>query len=547
MKSAILPTSSRHAARPWLLVAGAIAALVLMPLIAILVLAITPTDNIWPELAASVLPRYISNSLALMLVVGVGAGVIGSVTAWLVVMTQFPGRRVLEFALLMPLAVPAYIGAYALVDFLEYAGPVQSALRATFGWTSARDYWFPEIRSFSSAAFVLSFALYPYVYLLARAAFRGQSMAMIDVSRALGKSQFRTFCTVSLPLARPAVAVGVAIVMMEVLNDFGTVEYFAVQTLTTGIFSVWLERGNAGGAAQIACVMLTLVMVLAVIEKISRKSRRYEATSRSYSPIRPRILKTHHARLALMICATPVLVGFVLPVGVLLSLAFKSSKGWLEPGLLQAAWHSAALSISAAVLAVLLGLLVVFGARQSQSNWPRLLLPVTSIGYAIPGAVLAVGVLIPLAAFDNWIADRVLDLTGYEIGLTLTGTAFAILFAYIVRFFAISQGAIDAALARISPNMDMAARSLGKAPKGVLRHVHLPLIKGSLATAGLLIAVDAMKELPATLVLRPFNFETLATRVYGLASLEDLEGAAPGALVVIAVGLLPVLLLNRFR
>lgn len=538
---------TKSPARPWLIAACAIAAFVLLPLVTILILAFTPTENIWPELMASVLPRYISNSVSLMLIVGLATGVMGALTAWLVVMTRFPGRRALELALLAPLAVPSYIGAYALVDFLEYAGPLQTGLRAMFGWTSARDYWFPEIRSLSGAAFVLSFALYPYVYLLARAAFRSQSMAMIDVSRALGKSPWATFCTVSLPLARPAVAVGMAIVMMEVLNDFGTVEYFAVQTLTTGIFTVWLERGNAAAAAEIACVMLAIVMLLAVLEKISRRARRFDATSRSYAPIRARELRGWQGWLVTLLCTLPVLIGFVLPVSVLASLASRSASGWTSPGLLGALVNSATLSALAALLAVSLGLLVVFGARQSSGVWPRYLLPITSIGYAIPGAVLAVGVLVPFAAFDNWLADLVLAISGREIGLIFTGTFVAILFAYIVRFFAIGQGAIDAAMARVSPSTDMAARSLGKTPGGVLRHIHLPLIRGSLVTAGLLIAVDAIKELPATLMLRPFNFDTLATRVYGLASLEDLEGAAPGALLVIAVGLLPVLLLHRFR
>jgi len=522
-----------------------IALLILAPILAVVWIAFFPSENIWKHLLATTLPRYFRNSLILMITVGLGAGIIGTGTAWLVVMKRFPLRRVLEWALLMPLAIPAYIGAYALVDFLEYAGPVQTWMRGFFGWENSQYYWFPEIRSIWFAALVLTLSLYPYVYLIARAAFREQSANMIEVSRALGCGPWQSFFRVALPLARPAIAASLAIVMMETLNDFGTVDYFAVQTLTTGIFTVWLQGYNAGGAAQIASVILTLVLALAVFEKLNRKKRRFHNLSTRITPVTPERLRGFWALLASIACLLPFLLGFVLPIGVIGSNALAHLDTWADPDLWRAAGNTVFLGATAALLVVIGALFMVFGARRSKLRLPRILMPLTAIGYAAPGAVLAIGLLIPLAAFDNALADFFESRFGVDIGLIMTGSAAAIIFAYIVRFFAIPQGGIDAALGRVTPSMEMASRSLGRNSWQTLWSVQVPLIRGSVLVAGLLVFVDAVKELPATLILRPFNFDTLATRVYGQASLENLAEAAPAALLVTLTGLLPVILLAR--
>ena len=536
----------RHGGGPaWSLAAVAIAALVLMPVGAVFWLALNPVENIWPHLLSTVMPRYTINTVVLAAGTGALAAAMGTGAAWLVSMYDFRSRRALEWLLLLPLAVPAYIGAYALADFLDYSGPVQTALRGWFGWSSARDYWFPNIRSIEAAILVLASALYPYVYLLTRAALHEQSGSAYEVARALGTGPWAVFLRLGLPLARPAIVAGSAIAMMEAVADYGVVSYFGVQTLNTGIFTTWLERRNAGGAAQIACVILLVVVILALWERFGRRNARYHQSARQPRPIVRQRLHGMPALLAALACALPFGLGFVLPVAVILNYALAYPQGWVTPGLAQAAWHTVSLGGVAAVLTVGLALIMVYGVRLSGRAMPRLLLPVTTVGYAAPGAVLAVGILIPLAALDHRIADGWLALTGTDPGLILTGSGAAIVFAYLVRFFAIGQGAIDGAFTRVPPSLPMAARSLGRDNAGVLRDVFLPLMRGSVGSALLLVFVDCCKELPATLLLRPFNYETLATRVHEKASLEDLGNAAPAALLVMGVGLLAVALLAR--
>lgn len=542
------PTLSRRALRMpnrWSVGAVLIAAIVLAPIVAVLWIALFPTENIWPHLINTTLPRYLRNTLILLIGVGGLAMFVGTGAAWLIARYDFVGRRWLEWALLLPLGIPAYVGAYALVDLLEYAGPVQTAMRALFGWQSARDYWFPEIRSMGAAVLVLAAALYPYVYLLTRNAFREQSSASDEVAQSLGSGALSRFWRVGLPLARPAIAAGVAIVMMESVNDFGTVDYFAVQTLTTGIFSTWLETNNAGGAAQIASVVLMLVIFLVLLEKASRRRLRFFNLSTRHRPIERRTLRGGLGALACAACLIPFLMGFVLPAGVILRHALDNADNWQDAALWQAGINTLTVGGIAAVVTVLGGIFLVYGVRLSGQALPRLLLPVTTIGYAAPGAVLGVGILIPLAVVDNTLADTVEAVTGYDIGLILTGSSFALVLAYCVRFFAIAQGAADAAMGRISPNLALAARSLGRTQGQVLRSVYFPLMRASVASALLLVFVDCVKELPATLLLRPFNYETLATRVHEQASLEALGDAAPAAVLVIATGLIAVGFLAR--
>jgi len=530
---------------PWSIGAVFIAALVLIPILSVGVLALFPTENIWPHLMATTLPRYLQTTLILMISVGALAACVGTGSAWLVSRYRFPLSRWLEWLLLLPLAIPAYVGAYALVDFLEYAGPVQTGLRSWFGWQTSRDYWFPEIRSMGAAIIVLSAASFPYVYILARAAFREQSGAAEEVARSLGAGAFGRFRRVGLPLARPAIAAGAAIVMMETVNDFGTVDYFAVQTLTTGIFNVWLESHNVGGAAQIASVILVLVIFLVTLEKISRRKIRFFNLSNRHRPVERVRLKGVPAFLAMMACLLPFLVGFVLPISVILSHAVNNPESWTDDGLMRAFGNTLTVGGIAAVVTVLAGVFLVYGVRLSGRSLPRLLLPVTTIGYAAPGAVLGVGILIPLAFVDHRLAEFIESLTGERAGLFLTGSAFALVLAYCVRFFAIGQGAADAAMGRVSPSLAMAARSLGRTRAQTLRQVYFPLIRGSIGSALLLVFVDCVKELPATMLLRPFNYETLATRVHDQASLENLGDASPGAVLIVVVGLCAVLLLAR--
>ncbi len=529
----------------WSIGALVIAAVVLAPMLAVLWIAFHPTENIWPHLVATVLPRYFTATLRLMIGVGVLTAAMGAGAAWLVTMYRFRGSRVLDYALLFPLAIPAYVGAYALVDFLDYAGPLQTALRATMGWQDARAYWFPAIRSEWAAIVVLSAALYPYVYLLTRAALREQSGSSYEVARSLGLGPWGMFWRLGLPLVRPAIAAGVALAMMETVADYGTVAHFGVQTLTTGVFSTWLNGNNAGGAAQIAGVILMLILVLLGIERSSRRNARFHQASRATRPVEALPLDGVKGLIALGFCLVPVVMGFVLPVAVMGWHAFSNPSVWLEPGLAQAALNTALVGGIAAVVTVLAALFLVYGVRMAGRRLARLVLPVTTLGYAAPGAVLAVGLLMPLAALDHRVADAVLALTGYDPGLMLTGTAAAIVLAYVVRFFGIAQGALDTAFGRISPSLPMAARSLGRGAGGTLRAVYLPLMRGSVASALLVVFVDCVKELPATLLLRPFNFNTLSTRVYELASLEHLGQAAPAALVVVAMGLAAVALLAR--
>ncbi len=529
----------------WGIAAFVVAVLVVLPVGAIFWLALFPTENIWPHLISTTLPRYFGNSLLLMVSVAVLSAAMGTGAAWLVVMHRFPGRRIFEWALLLPLAIPAYIGAYALVDFWEYAGPFQTALREVLGWQSSKDYWFPEVRSRGAAVLVISMSLYPYVYLLARAAFREQSACALEVSRALGCGRWASFWRVGLPLARPAVVAGVAIVMMETLNDFGAVDFFAVQTLTTGIFTVWLQGANVGGAAQIACVILGLVICLVLLEKYSRRNIRFHQLTKQkraphveeFGPI---------ARLvATVACAIPVVLGFVMPFLIIASHAVDRAELWSNPKLWSATATTVWVASATAIITIMAGVVLVYGARLSRSRLARLLVPVTTVGYAAPGAVLALGIIIPFASFENHVADLVLSLTGMDPGLFFTGTSAAVIFAYSVRFFAISFGAVDSAFGRVTPSMGMASRSLGKNALATLVLVHLPMVRGSLLIAALLVFVDSVKELPATLLLRPFGFNTLATHVYDFASLENIEGASPGALVVILVSIVAVAIVAR--
>jgi len=522
------------------------AALAVLPVLAIIWLALFPEENIWPHLISTSLPGYIKSTLILMLGVGVSVFLTGVSTAWLVTHYEFPLRREFEWMLLLPLAIPAYVIAYMYTDLLEFAGPVQQLLRSVFGWELARDYWFPNIRSMGGGILMMGLVLYPYVYLLARAAFLEQSPNQFEASRLLGNSQFKSFLKVSLPIARPAIVVGVALALMETLNDFGTIDFFAIRTLTAGLYDVWLGMGNLGGAAQIATTMLTFVILLLSLEYFGRRRQRFYQSGQRFKAKTRMQLPGRRAWWLTLFCAVPVIAGFVIPVSLLVNLSIDYFDVSWTPRFRQYALNSLLLSGLAALFAVLIALLITYTRRLNRNSRRMLFVSrVASLGYAVPGAVLAVGVIIPFAAWDNWIDALARQWLGFSTGLLLSGTIFAVVFAYVVRFLAVSIGSIESSLSRVSESMDMAARTLGYPAHKVLTKFHLPLIKGGILTAGMVVFVDSMKELPATLILRPFNFETLATYVYQFASDEMIGESALGALFIVLAGLIPVIFLSR--
>lgn len=527
----------------WTLATLAIAALVALPVLIVASRLFADTGGVWTHLASTVLPRYLANTAWLVLGVGLGTLLVGTGTAWLVTMCRFPGSRVLEWALLLPMAMPAYVMAYAYTDLLQFSGPVQGALRSAFGWRYG-DYWFPEIRSMGGAVAVMTFVLYPYVFLLARAAFLEQSVCVLEVSRTLGRGPWSSFLRVALPLARPAIAGGLALVLMEVLADFGTVQYFAVDTFTTGIYRTWFAMGQPVAAAQLAAVLMLFVLALLMVERRTRGAARYHHTTGRYRQLPGRRLAGLRAAGAFAACALPLAIGFVVPGGVLLHLALTQGDPLLGRTFIGFASNSLTLAALTSAIAVALAVVLAYGLRLHPSPVLRGAVRVAAMGYAIPGSVIAVGVLIPFARFDNALDAFMRDRFDVSTGLLLSGTIAALIFSYLVRFLAVSFNTVEASLGKIRPSMDHASRVLGASPAGTLRRVHAPLMRGSLLTAGLLVFVDVMKELPATMIVRPFNFETLAVRVYRLASDERLAEASTSALAIVVAGIVPVILLS---
>ncbi len=530
--------------RLWPVLATAVAALMALPVAVVAGFVAVPAGEVWAHLTDTVLSRYVVNSLWLMAGVGAGTLLLGVPSAWLVTMCRLPGRRIFEWALLLPLAMPAYIIAYAYAGLLDYAGPVQGLLREAFGW-GAGDYWFPPIRSLGGAVAMLSLVLYPYVYLLARAAFLEQSVCVLEVSRTLGCGPGRSFRRVALPLARPAIAAGVALALMETLADFGTVQHFAVDTFTTGIYRTWFGLGDPAAAAQLAAVLMVFVLVLLLVERGSRGRARFHHTTGRYRRLPRHPLRGWRAGAAVAFCLLPVGLGFVLPAAVLVRWSWETAATTVDGRFLGFVLNSLTLAAVTATLAVALALLLAYALRERPSRATRAAVRLAGMGYAVPGPVIAVGVLLPFAWIDNTLDAWMRASFGVSTGLLLTGTMTALVFAYLVRFLAVSLNTVDASLAKVTPSMDGAARTLGSGTGRTLLRVHLPVMRAGLLTAALLVFVDVMKELPATLILRPFNMDTLAVRAYQLASDEMLRESATAALAIVAAGIVPVLLLSR--
>ncbi len=525
-------------------VAVTVACICALPMLAVLIAALSGGTETVQHLMQTVLPGYAATTVLLVLLVAGGTFAIGVGAAWLVTMTRFPGAKVLEIALVLPLAFPAYVLAYAYTHVLDHPGIVQASLRSVTGW-GPRDYWFPEIRSLGGAAVMLILVLYPYVYLLARAAFLQQSGTTFLAARALGSSAWSAFFKVSLPLARPAIAGGVLLAVMETIADFGTVAYFGVQTFATGIYTSWFTLFDRAGAAQLALCLLSFALLLAMLERVQRGRAKYHDPARRTQAMPPMELRGGAALAAVLACGVPVLFGAVLPVGVLLWMGIGSEQDLLSPRYLGFIRNSVTLAGVAAVLTVLAAISVGFFQRLRPGGLAQGAAYVARMGYAVPGGVIAVGLLVPFAAFDNALDVWMRSTFDVSTGLLITGSIWLLVVAYLVRFLAAALGAYEGGQAMVHANMDAAARSLGQTPFGTLRRVHLPILTPSLLTALLIVFVDVMKELPATLIMRPFNYDTLAVQAYRLASDERLDGAAVPSLVIVAMGLLPVILICR--
>jgi iron(III) transport system permease protein len=528
------------------IVALAVAGLVLAPLVSLVLTAFSADLSGWARLAADVLPLALMETAGLLLGVAIVTGVVGVGTAWLVTAHTFPGRNLVAWLLPLPLAVPAYITAYIYVEIFDAAGPVQMALRSWLGFRTRSDYWFPEIRSLGGCILVMSAVLYPYVYLSARAMFLTQSACMMEVARTLGAGRFELFRTVALPLARPALAVGLSLALLEALNDIGASEYLGVRTLTVSIYTTWLNRGSLGGAAQIACVMLIVVLALIWLERHGRTDRRYGLSTRRPRVAQPTPLGGAGGLLAALACALPVGLGFVLPVGFLGGEVLgRGLVAQLDGTFVRHLTTTVGLALAATLAALLLAVIVVTAARVARHRLTETSRAIAGLGYAVPGTVLALGLLSPLVAFDDGLNVLWRWATGERLGLVIMGSATGLIVAYVIRFLPIATGSLGAGLDRVSSGIEDAARTLGARPRELVTRVQLPLLRPALASAGLLVFVDTLKELPATLLLRPLNVETLATLVYGHASRGAFEDGALAALVVVLVGLWPVMRLTR--
>lgn len=534
----------RRRAPLWVALTWPVVLLIALPLAAVLVAAMVPAGTVWWHIWQTSLPELLGNTAILALLVAAMAGSAGAVTAWLVTTCRFPGRDTLQWALLLPLAMPAYVSGYAWVWLMDVSGPVQTALRDALGLRYGQ-YWFPEMRSLGGAALVLAMVLYPYVYLLCRAAFLAQSTCLVEVSRTLGHSLSRSFWHVALPLARPALAAGVALVLMEVVADFGTVQHFGLRTFTTGIYEAWFALADRGAASQLAAALLLCVALLLALERASRGGRRFHPMTTRQAPVRPVTLPSAKAALALLACGLPLALGFLIPAGTMFSLALRAGDPLAPSRFLPFLTNSLTLAAITAAVAVGLACWLAWAVRLHPSAPGLFANRAVALGYAIPGSVIAVGTLVPFGVVDNTLDAWLRAHLGVSTGLLLSGTVVALVFAYLVRFLGVALVSVESGLARLKPSFQAAARSLGAGPGAAVWRVELPLSRGALLTAGILVFVDTMKELPATLIVRPFDFDTLAVRVYNLAADERLSEASTSALMILVVGLLPVAVLAR--
>ncbi|EKO3917591.1 iron ABC transporter permease [Vibrio fluvialis] len=528
----------------WKTSSVALATLLVLPILAIFFTAIGQTDDVFAHLMSTVMPTYAFNTVVLTLSVMALALLFGIPSAWLMAMCRLPGEKVLQWALVLPLAIPGYIVGYIFTGWFDYAGPIQVWLRAQTGWM-AGEYYFPDIRSLAGASIVLALVLYPYVYLMCRAAFMEQNVSLLQSARLLKCSPWESFRRISLPLVRPSIAVALSLVAMETVGDFGTVSYFAVNTLTTAVYDTWMNYSNLTAAAKISAVMLVIVLLLLSAERYSRRRQKlYQSQFNSHEDFRY-ALRGWKKWLALLWCWGLVCVAFIFPLLQLLSYAYTYFEQSWTAEFREYALNSLQVSLSAAVIGVAVALVVNFYNRLKSNRVSVALMRLSSMGYAVPGTVLAIGVMVPVLTLDHAVNDVAKAMQWGRPGLIFSGTMFAIIFALIVRFSAVAIGSIESSLNKISPSLDMAARTMGCQANAMLWRVHLPLVRRGALIAGLLVFIESMKELNAALLLRPFNFETLATYVYNYASDEHLELAALPAVLLVSVGLIPLVVVNR--
>ncbi|MCC5914833.1 MAG: iron ABC transporter permease [Balneolaceae bacterium] len=538
-------TASKTGSGWWNFITLAIALLVSIPILTVAANIFIPSGDVWSHLASTVLPDYLINSLWLMIGVGTGVFILGVGTAWLVTMCRFPGSRWFNWLLILPMAVPAYLMAYTYTDFLAYTGPLQSLIRDLTGW-GLGDYWFPDVRSLEGAIVMMSFVFFPYVYLLTRAAFLEQSSSLLEASRSLGATPIQSFYKIALPLARPSIAAGMALALMETLNDFGTVDYFGVQTFTTGIYRTWFGLGERAAAAQLSAFLLLFILVLILMERWSRSRMNVtQSGTGRYKNLYVFDLSGWKAWFSTIFCAIPVVIGFLIPVAILTDMMIANFDKAVDARFVQFSINTILVAGLAGIFALIVALIMAYGVRLNPNFFTKTSTRIGSMGYAIPGSVIAVGILIPFGWIDNSIDGWLRSTFGISSGLILSGTIFALIFAYVVRFLAVAFNTVEASLGKITPNMDEAAEGMGYGFGKILRKVHIPMMSGSLFAAIMLVIVDVIKELPATLIVRPFNFDTLAVQVYRLASDERLAESSGAALAIILVGLIPVIILSR--
>ena len=530
--------------KKWAVVSGIIAVLVSIPILSVLSSFFVSSGEIWSHLASTVLGDYITNSL--LLIVGVSSGVVllGVTLAWIITMCSFPGQKYFEWAAVLPFSIPAYLLAYIYTDFFGITGTLQTAIRSTFD-LGIGEFVLPEIRSLWGAVLIMILAFYPYVYMLARSAFLNQSVSLFEASRIMGYTTTQSFFKIALPLARPGIAAGLALALMETLNDFGTVQYFGVQTFTTGIYRTWFGLGERPAAAQLAGFLLLFIVVLILLERWSRSRIKDQtnATNR-FKRIQRFDLTGFKKWGAFLVCAIPVFLGFILPVALLLSM-FCNNIDSVNTRFLLYSLNTLSVAAIAGLITVSVALLMAYSSRLNPSKLVKGLNQFGALGYAIPGSVIAVGVLIPFGWLDNTIDSFARSNFQVSTGLLLSGTLFAMIFAYVVRFLSVSYNGINSSLQKISPSVDEASRGMGYSFSEILRKIHIPMLSGGLLSAFLLVFVDVMKELPATIIIRPFNFDTLAVQVYRLASDERLGESAGAALAIVLVGIIPVILLSK--
>lgn len=539
------PVNKSNRSLWWTIATLVIAILVGIPVLTVAANIFVPSGDIWQHLASTVLDDYIMNSFWLMIGVGTGVFIIGVGTAWLVTMCSFPGSKLYEWMLILPMAVPAYLMAYSYTDFFTYTGPAQALLRDITGW-GLGDYWFPDIRSLQGAILMMSFVFYPYVYMLTRAAFLEQSSSILEAGRSLGASPLKSFFRIALPLARPSIAAGMALSLMETLNDFGTVDYFGVQTFTTGIYRTWFGLGERAAAAQLAGFLLIFILFLILLERWSRSRMKVDSRGTGrYKRLKIFELSGWKAWLSSAFCFIPVFIGFLLPAAILFDMMLSNLDVALDSRFITFSLNTVTVAVIAGLTALALAVIMAYGVRLNPSWATKTATRIGSLGYAIPGSVIAVGILIPFGWTDNMLDSWLRSTFGISSGLLLSGTIFALIFAYVVRFLAVAFNTVEASLAKITPSMDEAAEGLGYSFTKTLKKIHIPMMSGSLFTAIMLVIVDVIKELPATLIVRPFNFDTLAVQVYRLASDERLAESSGAALAIILVGLIPVFILSK--